>query len=202
MKPRPRASRPADNPFASRRIEKLGFRFRGDDIDEILALLAGQDHRGAIVGPHGSGKTTLLEKLADHLSGKIVWVRLNAGSRNPKRSARGILPHAVDRHHAILIDGAEQLGRWSWWRLHREIHKAGIIVITSHLPGRFPTIHECTTSPELLRELMGELAPETAATVDLEDLYERQGGNIRLCFRELYDVWAGRSPGSAARSRT
>lgn len=168
---------------------------------EVLALLAGRNHRGAIVGPHGSGKTTLLEQLADHLTGKIVWVRLNAENGHPKTSARGMLPQTVDQHHAILIDGAEQLGRWSWWLLHREIHNAGIIVITSHRPGRFPTIHECTTSPALLKELVGELESGAAAMVDFEDLYERHGGNIRMCFRELYDVWAGRSTSSAAGHR-
>jgi len=189
--PRPRASRPADNPFTSRRIDQLGFRFRGNDIDEILAVLAGQDHRGVIVGPHGSGKTTLLEHLADHLTGRIVWVRLNAESGRPFSTAKKHIRSRPGPEHTILIDGAEQLSPWSWWRIHRHIRHAGAIVITSHQPGRLPTLHECATDPELLTELVEELAPDTAGSMDLDAVFQRNHGNIRLCFRELYDRWAG-----------
>ncbi len=148
--------------------------------------------RGAIIGPHGSGKTTLLEELARQLEHEVVWIRLNIESHNSGRSARNCLPRTVDQRHAIVIDGAEQLGACTWWRLHRRIQKAGTILITSHRQGRLPTIYECSTSPELLKELVRELASEATTTVNLEALYERHGGDIRLCFRELYDVWAGR----------
>jgi hypothetical protein len=102
------------------------------------------------------------------------------------------LPQALSADHAILIDGAEQLGGVAWWRLERRLRPAGKLVITSHRPARLPTIHECTTSPELLAELIDELAPGTAFEIDIEALYQRHDGNIRLCFRELYDRWAGR----------
>ncbi len=192
MNLRPAVPRPAENPFSSGCIDTLAYRFRDGGIDSILERLGRNQDRGAIVGRHGSGKTTLLEQLADRLEGEITWVRLNADHVHPGETARRYLPEVVDQRHVVLIDGAEQLGRWSWWRLHLRIRHAGTIIITSHHKGRLPALFECTTSPELLKELVSELVPDGAAAMDLEHLYERRGGNIRLCFRELYDVWAGR----------
>ena len=192
MRQTPIASRPADNPFASRKIDGLDFRFNGTDWDEILGHLAFEGDRGAIVGPHGSGKTTLLEQLAGRLASEAVWIRLNTNFSRPFMTAIESLPNEIGSDDTILIDGAEQLGPWSWQRLHRRLKKAGTIVITSHKPGRLPTLHQCTTDPRLLMDLVEELAPEAIATSDLEALFQRHGGNIRLCFRELYDWYAGR----------
>ena len=184
--------RPADNPFSSRCIDTLAFRSHDGGTDSLLERLQKRRGRGAIIGPHGSGKTTLLEELARRLQGKVVWVRLNADHVNPGETARRCLPDLIDQRHVILIDGAEQLGACAWWWFNRRLRNAGAIVITGHRRGRFPTIHECTTSPGLLVELVAELAPEIGEAVDLEELYERHKGDIRMCFRELYDVWAGR----------
>ena len=192
MNRRPAVPRPADNPFSSGCIDSLPYRFHDGGAGSLLERLERNKGRGTIIGPHGSGKTTLLEDLARRLEGELIWVRLNAETENPGTSARNNLPDTVDQCHAIVIDGAEQLGAWAWWRLHRRIREAGSIIITSHRPGRFPTIHECTTNPELLDELVNELAPGAVKTVDLNELFERHDGNIRLCFRELYDLWAGR----------
>lgn len=185
------ACRPADNPFASCRIDLLDYRFPTGTIDDLLTGLSRSDHRGALVGPHGSGKTTLLEELADRLSGIILRIRLDSEIHRPFQTAIDALPQQIGPGHSVLIDGAEQLAPWSWWRINRRIRDAGTIVITTHQPGRLPTIFECTTHPELLRELVEELAPEVVETVDLETLFNRHNGNIRLCFRELYDRCVG-----------
>jgi hypothetical protein len=186
----PGAARPADNPFASRRIDGLRYRFRRGAMNDVTTALPSHGNRGAVVGPHGSGKTTLLEELAGHLSGNMVWVRLNAEIERPALTALDALNHRIGPEHTILIDGAEQLSPWSWWRIHRRIRDAGMIVITSHRPGRLPTLYECTTDLALLEELGRELAPDVAAREDLEALFLRSNGNLRLCFRELYDVYS------------
>jgi hypothetical protein len=183
-------ARPADNPFASRRIDGLFYRFQGSGIESVIDRLERNGGRGAIIGLHGSGKTTLLEELADHLDGRLVWIGLTAETGRPLESALAALPDTVTSGHAILIDGAEQLGRWAWWRLVRRVKNARNVVITRHTPGRLPTIHECLTSPPLLAGLVGELAPEVGEAIDLDELFLRHDGNLRLCFRELYDLWA------------
>jgi hypothetical protein len=179
--------RPADNPFASARIDRLPYRFSSGDVSTLIERLTRLGGRGAVVGRHGSGKTTLMGLLAGELPGEPVSLRLDAATRNPLRTAVAGLPTTVGSHHSILIDGAEQLGAPGWWRLRRRIRRAGAVVITSHRPARLPTLHECTATPELLRELVRELAPEVDAIDDLDTLFERHDGDLRRCFRELYD---------------
>ncbi|MGD8439755.1 MAG: hypothetical protein PVG53_04420 [Holophagae bacterium] len=184
--------RPADNPFASSRIDGLAYRFGHGDLTMIVERLARHGGRGAVVGPHGSGKTTLLDTLASRLAGEPVRVRLDAATRHALRTAVAALPTPVEAHHTLLIDGAERLGPIDWWRLLRRIRHAGAVVTTSHRTGRLPTIHTCVTTPELLRRLVRELDPATAASVDIGDLFRRHRGDIRSCFRELYDRCSNR----------
>jgi hypothetical protein len=185
--------RARDNPFASTRIESLDFRFSTAGPNELIASLRQRRGRGAVVGAHGSGKTTLLELLADRIAGETTWIRLNAESAPPGATAREQLPTAVGPRHTVVVDGTEQLSSWHWWRLRRRLRHAGILLVSSHSPGRLPTLYECSTTPELLAELVLELSPETLEAVDLDALFHRHGGDIRACFRELYDRWAGRS---------
>ncbi len=79
--------RPADNPFASHRIEMHGYRgldVAGEDLVRRLDQLGG---RAAIVGPKGSGKTTLLEELDFYLPGRVKRVRIPGSSPHPLRTA-------------------------------------------------------------------------------------------------------------------
>ena len=184
--------RPVDNPFASNRIDGLTYRFAGDDVTTVLDRLARHGFRGAVVGPHGSGKTTLLGTLAAHLSGQPVRIRLDGATLHPLRTAVATLPNPVEPRHALLIDGAELLGPVDWWRLCWRMRHAVAVVITGHRAGRLPTVHECATTAELLRDLVRELDPTTAEAVDIDDLFHRHDGNLRECFRELYDVCSRR----------
>ena len=194
----PNRHRPADNPFASHRIEGLAFRNRDFEVAELCRHLENFRGRAAIVGPKGSGKTTLLEELAAALPGNKIRVRIEASSRRPWRSARSQLPKAVTPNHVVLVDGAGQLGPLGWHLFLRATRHSRIFVATLHRPGRLPALVECRTDHGLLRDLVEELAPSDAPalTPRLERLFERHGGDIRLCFRELYDVYAGRTTGS------
>jgi hypothetical protein len=187
--------RPADNPFASHRVEALAYRFNGSGLDAIGRRLEGIGGRGAIVGAKGSGKTTLLEELAAALPGEPVHVRIGGGCGHPWRTARAQLPTRVTPNHAVLVDGGEQLGRIGWLLLLRATRHARSFVATQHRPGRLPTLVECRTDHALLGNLVEELTPEDAPMLEpgLEELFQRHGGDIRLCFRELYDVYAGRA---------
>lgn len=187
--------RPADNPFASHRVEGLSYRFDGPGLEALCRRLEELGGRVAIVGPEGSGKTTLLEELASALSGDTVWVRLRGGCLRPWRAARAQLPKPVTAEHAVLIDGAEQLGPLGWRRFLLATRHAGRLVAALHRPGLLPTLIECNPDRDLLRDLVEELAPAEAAQLasDLDDLYRRRNGNIRLCLRDLYDLFAGRA---------
>jgi len=187
--------RPADNPFAGHCIEGLAYRFDGLGLTALRQRLNEMGGRSAIVGLKGSGKTTLLEHLASVLPGEPVVVRIEGSCRHPWRTARDQLPRPVTPNHLVLVDGGEQLGPIGWRLLLRATRHARYFVATLHRPGRLPTLIECRTEPTLLRSLVEELAPADASALapSLEGLFQRHGGNIRSCLRELYDVYAGRA---------
>lgn len=190
----PEAVRPADNPFASHAVEKLAFRMQGRSLEDLLDRLEALRWRAAIVGPQGSGKTTLLEELARHLDAAAILIRLPGSCRHPLAVARAGLPSPLDSRHMVLTDSAEQLGPLAWRRWLVATRRARGLVITAHHPGRLPTLIKTTTSPELLAELVSELAPAEMHSLEplLSELHEKHGGDARACLRALYDLYADR----------
>jgi hypothetical protein len=187
--------RPADNPFASHRVEALPYRHRGSSLADLERRLTALGGRAAVVGPKGSGKTTLTGELATRCNGNAVHVAIPAACPHPWRVVREQLPRRLSRGRAVFVDGAEQLGPVGWRRLLLATRHATSLVVTLHLPGRLPTLTECRTDPALLRELVRELAPDDAPLIEphLDELHRRHRGNLRECFRELYDLFAGRA---------
>jgi len=181
--------RPADNPFASHRIDALPFRAVGTSLEELAMKLDAVGGRAAIVGPEGSGKTTLLEQLGCRLQGEVVLVAPAGPRRNGWRSIEERLPPRIGPRHTVLVDAAGRLGPAGWLRLKRRARNAGRLVVTRHRSGRLPTLHRCQTTPDLLADLVRELALHYALVLEpgLLDLFERHQGNLRLCLRELYD---------------
>jgi hypothetical protein len=193
------AVRARDNPFATDRVLAVRYRLAGTTWEELLARLARLRHRAALVGPEGAGKTTLLEDLAPRLAERgfrIHLVQLREGERRLPAGDRA-LPRRFGPRDLVLLDGADALTRPAWLGLRLRTRPAGGLVVTSHRPGLLPTLHRCTTSPELLagivRDLLG--AGESAGTCPPElpaELFTRHGGNLRDALRELYDRWAAR----------
>lgn len=184
-----------ENPFRSERIEALAFRDDACAPADLLAHCRAQRGRGALVGPKGHGKTTLLRALASELrtaGSSPVQVRLTEEQPRPdwralRRSLRGRPPPP------LLLDGAEQLGWFAWWRLRWLARHAPVLIVTTHRPGRLPVLRHHATTPGLLAGLVGELlrgsvpSPPVPTPEELEFLFRKHGGNLRECFRELYD---------------
>jgi len=189
--------RARDNPFGAQRLLTLRYRLSGLSWDELLARLAALGHRAALVGPHGHGKTTLLEDLGVRLEERGFRLRaatLHAGDRRLSADQESFLFTALTARDCLLLDGAEQLNALSWRRLVRRSRPAGGLVVTSHRAGLLPTLFECRTTPELLRDLVRELLGAEAEELQphLDELYAqlftRHGGNLREVLRELYDL--------------
>ncbi len=184
--------RARDNPFAVDRVLQLRYRFRNDDWLSLLSRLHSLNDRAAIVGPHGSGKTTLLEELGERLSAQDFRVHrlfLNEQCRTYPaefvRTARdGFGPKDV-----ILLDGCEQLGPFAWQWFRWKSRRAGGLIITTHRPGRLPTLLTCESTPALLSDLVGQLLDQSNTMTDenFQRLFERHRGNLRDAIRELYD---------------
>ncbi|MBM4026951.1 MAG: hypothetical protein FJ280_16350 [Planctomycetes bacterium] len=184
-----------DNPFAVERVHAIRYRLQNTTFERLLVRLHDMNYRGAIVGPEGSGKTTLLEDLRQRLEQegfktRLIFVNDTCPLDTP--ACRRLLAE-MTRDQIVLLDGADLIRRSDWAIMKRyTITHAYGVVITAHHPGRLPTLLECTTSPELLREIVAELLPQghPIPAELLDSLYQRHQGNLRACLRELYDLYA------------
>jgi hypothetical protein len=187
--------RARDNPFATARVHLVRYRLPdGLTWDELLIRLESMNWRGAIVGSEGAGKTTLLEDFEPRLRERgfeIVWLQL---TREKPRFASATLRELASLHagQMILLDGAEQLSRWGWWRFLRLAGRAGGLLITSHRHGLLPTLLECETTAVLLAEIVAKLLTEApdAHCAEASRLHRKHRGNLREALRELYDLWS------------
>lgn len=179
-----------NNPFATDRILQIRYMPQTCTWDELLARLESMHYRAAIVGADGTGKTTLIEDIARRLteqglSCRSIFVTMDIPA--PPGQINEILEG--EAFNVLLIDGADHLKRFVWHRIKSKINRRNMgLVITSHKPHMLPTLIECSTTPQLLKEIVAELSPHTANTEPIENLYRRHRGNIRNALRELYDI--------------
>ncbi|MFO0941394.1 MAG: hypothetical protein U0930_11560 [Pirellulales bacterium] len=190
-----------ENPFASRRVESLRYRFPGFDFSKEVKRLEAMCWRAEILGPHGSGKTTLLLELFEYLK-----------TRDTDRKCRfWFVPREIDSQaeqwqtlcqectadEIVMIDGIERL---SWMRRAQIVRRlptriAGgnrfprSVVITTHRPMGLPLWLKTDTSRELLLELLLELNPLADQNMQrtAEQIFARSNGNVREVFWQLYD---------------
>ena len=182
--------RACDNPFNVDRVSAIRYRPLGTTFESILDRLAAMEYRAAIVGYEGAGKTTLLEDLQKVLEdeGKRTRMILVNDSALLDRKARRQLFAQLEGDEIVLLDGADAIGYAAWLSLKRRILSQAVgLVITTHRPGRLPTLIHCTTTPELLADIVRDLLPQTGGDEALHRLYDRHQGNIRNCLRTLYD---------------
>jgi hypothetical protein len=191
--------KPRENPFRVERVRTVRFRPQGVDWDDIHTRLEVLGYRAAIAGPDGSGKTTLLEDLIPHLEEKGFQVR-TAGLTLPNRTLPKPRMEALladlSPDDLIAFDGADLLHRWDWWVLRWRSRKAGGLLVTTHQRRLLPVLIRCRTSFPLFRSIVEEILSARAEDqdppppVDLREVYERHGGNVRDALRELYDLYA------------
>jgi len=190
--------RARDNPFSTDRVLRIRYRPQGVTWDSLLARLEALGWRAAIVGPEGSGKTTLLEDLAPRLQKRGFSTHPVGVTREAPRLPRRVeddLVAGIGPRDVVLFDGADLLPWLDWRRFKRRTAGAGGLVITTHCPGRLPTLVECATCPALLVEIVEALLGPSEAESwrgRVEKLYARHRGNLREALRELYDTHAGR----------
>ncbi|MEW4490202.1 AAA family ATPase [Thalassoglobus sp. JC818] len=182
------------NPFRSERIDNLSYQFETGSLEQLIAVIEERNFRGAIVGPKGTGKTTLFKDLFNELQKRRFSVALlrfqDDGSRANLMRFREAT-QSLHSKHILLLDSAGLLTWWDWRHVKAESQKLRGLIITCHRPGRMPTLHTCRSTPQQLIGFAESLAGEEACSEKkLEQLFQRNRGNFRECFRELYDQFS------------
>jgi hypothetical protein len=183
-----------NNPFSTGRTTNLPYIFSdGNCIEDLCRKFGELNYRGAIVGPKGCGKSTLMREMRDVLSQEniIHYVYVNDSeplARNEqKRIEAALCPGSI-----VLLDGADMLGYRQWKCFKREVCKCakGMLII-SHKSGLLPTLIECSGDLTVFKRFAAELLPYHQFDESfLNSVYDKCKGNIRACFRILYDVCA------------
>ena len=193
----------ASNPFSTRRIRPgaLPFLFpNGMTAAQLVERLRGSAWWGQIVGPHGSGKSALLATLrpAIERSGRSVYaIELHDGQRRIAVN----LEEAVDTDSpaVLAVDGYEQLGRLSRWKVKRFCRQRGLgLLVTAHTPVGLPDLFETTVTVELAQEIVDQLQGESPRCVTAEDVAQRfshHQGDLRETLFDLYDLHERRRRG-------
>jgi len=181
------------NPFRVDRLHAVRIRLPGETVDGVVDRFVEAGCRGALVGPHGTGKSTLIEEMLPLLrlrgySPSLLRLNEDDHPQVAKRVEQWLLETAA--HQLLVLDGAEQLGFFPWRRFKRRSSRFAGLLITTHRPGRLPTLLRTESSVRLLATIVRELVPDnTLSPLFLTALFRRHRGNLRDCLRELYDLW-------------
>jgi len=189
-----------DNPFSTRRVRPGAVPFLfdgGQSAARLVERLKENGWRGQIVGPHGAGKSALLATLIPviELAGRrTLLVELHNGRR---RLPAGLLRTDTPAEPTVLVvDGYEQLGRLSRFRLRRFCRRRGLgLLVTSHRPVGLPDLYRPTTDLERVERLVEHLQRDYPVQVTPEEVAERfaeEGGNLREVLFDLYDLYEAR----------
>ena len=190
----------AENPFCTRRVRPgaLPYLFAaGQSAAGLVDRLRQNGWWGQITGPHGSGKSALLAALVPALE-EAGRQPLAVGLHDRQRRLP-IDPDGKAALHAsslLVVDGYEQLGRFSRFRVKRLCRRRGSgLLVTAHAPVGFAGL--CQTAPdlELTRRIVDQLQHDHPALVTADDVaaaFARQAGNLRETLFELYDLYESR----------
>lgn len=205
------------NPFATRWVRPgaLPYSFSsGIDSAHLVQQMRESHWRGAIVGPHGSGKSTLLATLIPAIEDAdipVLLIKLVDGDRHlPDDSRRQIQQliraRSLETNERIefpkcilVIDGYEQLGLISRWRVTRMCRRnhSGLL-ITAHDDRRVggkPIIFRTQPALATVQFLVDRMLPAHGGAIQPDDVdaaFTRHGGNVREAFFELYELFEKR----------
>ncbi|MCA9246392.1 MAG: hypothetical protein KDA42_04730 [Planctomycetales bacterium] len=187
----------SENPFSTRYIRPgaLEYQFDGPSSTQpLIERLRALNWRAAIIGPHGCGKSTLLATLLPVMRDaerEVLPVSLHDGERRlpqPLRQASRWHPDTL-----VVVDGYEQLSRWSRWRLRRSIQKYGAgLLVTAHKPTNLPILLNIEPTEARFQQIVHQLLGKRLPPINdqqLAELFANHRGNMREALFDLYDLY-------------
>lgn len=186
-----------DNPFCARRLcpGTIPYLFpAGQNVPTLLERLRQNGWWGQIVGAHGSGKSSLLATLIPAIgqAGRQVrLVELHDRQRMlPPEVYRG---EAISPESVLVVDGYEQLSRWSRLRTRHYCRRRHCgLIVTAHAPVGLPDLFRTSPTFQAVQDVVGRLLqgrPIPWSSQELRDRFERHQGNVRELLFELYDLY-------------
>jgi hypothetical protein len=92
----------------------------------------------------------------------------------------------------VVIDGCEQLGRWTWFMVKRHCRRHSLgLLITSHRSAGLPHLYFTAITLETAKQVFGYLTQGTPSPVTLDNVEARlaaRSGNLREALFDLYDL--------------
>jgi len=198
IEPYTRAS--ARNPFSTSRVRPGAIPYcfpPGQSAQGLVRRLRHSAWQGQIIGPHGSGKSALLAALIPAIEDagrRTILIGLHDGQRRLPIDLKR--PSPLDSSTVLIVDGYEQLGRLSRFRLKRFCRRHGIgLLVTAHRPVGLPELFHTATSLGLAQQVVAQLLGERGTLITSEDVAERfsrHGGDLRETLFDLYDLYEHR----------
>jgi len=190
----------APNPFSTRYVRPGAAPYlfpAGLSAEKLVDRLRRSGWRGQIIGPHGSGKSALLAALVPAIEAagrQVCLIELHDGQR--RLPAGFPPPDNAPQPTVVIVDGYEQLSRWSRFRLRRTCDRLGLgLLATAHRPIRLPDLFRTQPEPALAQRIVGQLLEQDRSLVTPEDVAERfsaHEGDLREMLFDLYDVYERR----------
>ena len=98
----------------------------------------------------------------------------------------------------LVVDGYEQLGRWSRLMLKRFCRRQGVgLLVTAHKSVGLPQLYRTVVTPDLAGQIVGTLLGGREPPFTPEEVshcLSRHGGDLREVLFELYDLFEQRRP--------
>lgn len=191
----PAASPPQANPFCTRCVRPgaLPFLFPpGENVESLLHRLQANGWWGEIIGEHGTGKSTLLATLLPAVretGRRTLEFSLHDGQR--RLPAARLREAAAMAGGLIAVDGYEQLGSWSRFRLRRFCRRRAVgLLVTAHASVGFPLLFQTAGTFEIAQRVVHELLSREMTPSEVQRMavaLARHAGNIREVLFTLYD---------------
>jgi hypothetical protein len=171
--------------------------FDGNSLEILIQQLRQNRWMGEVVGPHGSGKSTLLHSLLDLLTEAGRDVKLFTMHRGDSRlPVSGADLKNWNENTQLAIDGYEQLGGWTRTLVNRICRKEGCgLLLTAHEPAGLPVLYKTASNVAQVQTLVRDMQTNGSKRIldaDVAHSFERQQGNVREVFFELFDIYERR----------
>ena len=194
------------NPFSTRFIRPGAIPWLSTDasLNSLLLRLCSVDNRALICGPHGSGKSTILSHLVSTAQRQGLNVHyLRISSWLDVIGVIRVFATIRPKKSLVAIDSWELLGFLGWFLCQLADFRGVGVILTVHEVtwwNRWPVLLHMEADDKTFQQLVHELMTKSSRSENikfsramLHDVLQRNSGNFRESFFELYDHYERQS---------